>query len=507
LRESVNTQSFARFEGMISEEEAQLLHRLAARTRTGCIVEIGSWRGKSAIALATGAKTLPPAARPMVYSIDPHAEFVGIFGGKFGPRDRVAYFKALLDADCAENVALVNLGSIDAAKAWQKPIGLLFIDGDHTEAAVQADVDAWTPFVAEGGIVVFDDALNETAGPARVIAKMLAGGAYRKLESVRKIVVLEKAGRKDRAEAQAARRIAVADIRARAERAGYDPEFALARLGYGSFVSLANRYLYVESPKTACTAIKRMLVGIEGAHFERNARPYHRETRRDMLIHQRRHVGIPTLQDIPAPERDEILAGSSDWFAFAIARNPFSRLVSVFENKIRVGEPRYRALEAAYGDRGAFADPRSAFAAFVRDVIADPDQRNDDPHFSSQVRLLMPLLIPYTHIFWFEHIEQAVAALRQHLSARGMSVPVELARENVSLANPWRDYYDEATAHAVADAYAEDFREFGYDPQDWRGGQQLVADTEADRRWRAEVVERNAFIHQMFDWLNPQRSG
>ena len=366
----MNTQSFARFEGMISEEEAQLLRRLAGRTRTGCIVEIGSWRGKSAIALATGAKTVPPAVRPMVYSIDPHAEFTGIFGGKFGPRDRAAYFKALLDADCAEGVALVNLASTDAARAWSNPIGLLFIDGDHTEAAVQADVDAWTPFVVDGGIVVFDDALDERAGPARVIAKMLASGAYRKTESVRKIVVLEKAGGGNRAEAEATRRVAVADIRVRAERAGYDSEFALTRLGYGSFVSPANRYMYVESPKTACTAIKRMLVGIEGARFDRNARPYHRETRRDMLIHQRRHVGIPTLMDIPAPARDEILAGSAGWFVFAIARNPFSRLVSVFENKIRVGEPRYRAWRPAT----AIAEPLP-----IREVPLRPSSATSSP--------------------------------------------------------------------------------------------------------------------------------
>ena len=503
----MNTPSFAGFEGMISEEEAQLLHRLAGQTKTGCIVEIGSWRGKSAIALASGAKTVPPAVRPMVHSIDPHAEFTGIFGGKFGPRDRAAYFKALLDADCAEGVALVNLASTDAARAWRNPIGLLFIDGDHTEAAVQADVDAWTPFVVDGGIVVFDDALDEKAGPARVIAKMLASGAYRKTESVRKIVALEKTGGGIRTEAEAARRLAVADIRVRAERAGYDSEFAITRLNYGSFVSLANRYLYVELPKTACTAMKRLLVNIEGARFDRNARPYHRETRRDMLIHQRRYVGIPTLMDVPASARDEILAGSSDWFVFAVARNPFSRLVSVFENKIRVGEPRYRALEAHYGDHGAFADPRSAFAAFVRDIIADRDQRDANPHFTSQVRLLMPLLIPYTRIFRFEQIEQAVAALREHLSAHGVVGPVELVRENVSLSSPWRDYYDEPTARTVADAYAEDFREFGYDPEDWRGGQGSVADSEADRRWRAEVVERNAFIDRMFDWLNPQRPG
>jgi hypothetical protein len=57
----------------------------------------------------------------------------------------------------------------------------------------------------------------------------------------------------------------------------------------------------------------------------------------------------------------------------------------------------------------------------------------------------------------------------------------------------------------VADAYAEDFSEFGYDPADWAGGQPTVSESGTDRRWRAEVVARNAFIDSMFDWLDELR--
>jgi predicted O-methyltransferase YrrM len=484
---------FDQIEGMISAEEAALLYRLAAKPRTGCIVEIGSWRGKSAIAMALGAKTLPPAKRPTITCIEPHAEYTGILGGKFGPGDRQAFYEAMLKAGCADIVELVNLPSTKAAKVWSKPIGLLFIDGDHSEDGVHADVDAWAPFLTNMGIIVFDDAKDKSIGPARVIAKMLASGEYRMTKQVGKIAVLRKASGIEQAQKQKTRRTAAQSLRPFAERTGYDPETAITRLRYDSFVSLAHHYMYMATPKAACTSMKFLVAKIEGAALDNSTHPYQRETRRDMLIHQRKRVGIPTLLDIPEQDRENILTGKDDWFTFALVRNPFSRVTSVFENKIRIGEPRYREFEERYGDRGAFADPKAAFAAFVNEIIGDPVRREADPHFSGQGGIIMPKLIPYSAIFKLEEIDRMLGALRSHLSQHGYACDIALPNVNTSPSRPWRDYYDKATAQRVADIYAEDFREFGYDPGDWCGGH--------DRRWRAEIVERNALIDELYDWL------
>jgi predicted O-methyltransferase YrrM len=188
----ISLKELARFEGMISEREAGLLCRLASEPRPGAIVEIGSWRGKSAIAMALGAMRRPAETRPLVYCIEPHAGFTGVYGGKFGPQDRTAFFRAMLESGCAEAVALVNLPSLAAARAWQAPIGLLFIDGDHSEAGVQADVEAWAPHAIAGGIVAFDDAKDEKIGPAKAIARLIASGDYERIDAEGKIVVLRK---------------------------------------------------------------------------------------------------------------------------------------------------------------------------------------------------------------------------------------------------------------------------------------------------------------------------
>ena len=181
------------YEGSVSPEEVEFLCRHAAVVRNGVIVEVGSWRGKSAIALAMGAREIPEAERPLVYCVDPHRPFTGVYGGKFGPHDRAEFYGAMLRSGCASSVALINLPSMDAALAFKPPIGLLFIDGDHTEPGVQADADAWLPKLVPGGIVLFDDAKDPTIGPFKVIERLLQGGRFTLIESVGKIVALKSA--------------------------------------------------------------------------------------------------------------------------------------------------------------------------------------------------------------------------------------------------------------------------------------------------------------------------
>lgn len=179
------------FAGMTSPQDVSFLMDLAQAAPDGAIVEIGSYRGKSAIALATGA-SLRAGTRPTVYSIEPHADFVGVYGGRFGPIDRAAYYQAMLDSGCAEHVALVNLPSVSASKAWDLPIGLLFVDGDHRLEGVKNDAEAWLPFVVVGGIVAFDDALDPTIGPYHIVAELLQTGRFEHLGATDKISALRK---------------------------------------------------------------------------------------------------------------------------------------------------------------------------------------------------------------------------------------------------------------------------------------------------------------------------
>jgi 2-polyprenyl-3-methyl-5-hydroxy-6-metoxy-1,4-benzoquinol methylase len=176
------------YRGGVSVEEGLALHRYAADCAGGDIVEIGSFRGKSAVALATGAVQ----SRVRVFCIEPHTEFMGVYGGKFGPQDRGAFYEVMLQTALFEKVALVNLPSREAARAWRWPIGLMFVDGDHSFRGVKRDFDAWDPHVCLGGIVAFDDATDPAVGPANLIEQILASGRYADLETVGKVRFLRK---------------------------------------------------------------------------------------------------------------------------------------------------------------------------------------------------------------------------------------------------------------------------------------------------------------------------
>jgi Methyltransferase domain/Glycosyl transferases group 1 len=194
------------YRGGISVAEGLALDRYAADCVGGDIVEIGSFRGKSAVALATGA------ARSGVYvhCVEPHRDFTGVYGGRFGPQDRGAFYQVMLQTALFERVALINLPSRDAARAWRGPIGLLFIDGDHTFHGVRSDFEAWDPHVSVGGIVAFDDANDPAIGPAKLIEAVLRSRRYVSLEVVGKIRFLRKVDATWTTRSAAAKRLLVA---------------------------------------------------------------------------------------------------------------------------------------------------------------------------------------------------------------------------------------------------------------------------------------------------------
>lgn len=181
-------ESFEKTEGMISLEEALLLYDLAKNTREGCIVEVGSYRGRSTVALGLGSLN---GHQVPVYAIEPHEEFIGILGGVFGPQDRGAFFQAMLDTMCYLIVRLINLSSERVAPLWNRKIGLLWIDGDHSYEGVKRDFDCWSPHLAAGAVVAFDDATDPRLGPYRLIHELLRDGFLYRVQVTGKIAVLK----------------------------------------------------------------------------------------------------------------------------------------------------------------------------------------------------------------------------------------------------------------------------------------------------------------------------
>jgi MMP 1-O-methyltransferase len=160
-------------QGWLSDEEAVYLFELARDVESGCIVEVGSFRGRSTAALCLGAEAGHNAP---VYAIEPHEHYIGFYGGSFGGVDRTAFFQAMLDVGVTPTVRLVNLSSEVVTPGWTMPVSLLWIDGDHRYEGVRRDIDCWAPHLARGATVVFDDVNDPKIGPVRVVDELVAAG-------------------------------------------------------------------------------------------------------------------------------------------------------------------------------------------------------------------------------------------------------------------------------------------------------------------------------------------
>ena len=115
---------------------------------------------------------MPAAAR--VHAVDPHT------GSREDPdAATLAAFRAnLADAGLADVVEPLVMTSGQAARVLDRPVELLFIDGDHSYEAVRLDADLWLPKLVEGGIVMFHDVgTTGYSGPRRVFRHSICWSA------------------------------------------------------------------------------------------------------------------------------------------------------------------------------------------------------------------------------------------------------------------------------------------------------------------------------------------
>ena len=155
----------AQVDGYLFPHEAVFLYWLArSGPGEGAIVEIGSFRGRSTLCMAEGVKGR--RATPII-AVDPH-----VYGTEAELRENLGHF------GMGEVVRLIVAPSVKAAVTWTGPVRIVFVDGHHEKASVEADVDAWLPFLDPGGFLVLHDStdLSPFAGPAEVANERIRRG-------------------------------------------------------------------------------------------------------------------------------------------------------------------------------------------------------------------------------------------------------------------------------------------------------------------------------------------
>lgn len=143
------------------------------------VVELGAWKGRSALWLASA---LDDRGAGLLHSVDTWEGTANeaVHHQLLRDYDKDGLYREFLGnlrgAHLDSRVRPWRMDTQAAARAWAEraePIGLLFIDADHDYEAVKADFEAWSPFVAKGGFVVFDDVPN-WPGPTRLVSRLPA---------------------------------------------------------------------------------------------------------------------------------------------------------------------------------------------------------------------------------------------------------------------------------------------------------------------------------------------
>ena len=175
---------------MLTYAEVDCLYHLGQfNQREGAIVEIGSWKGKSTIALALGAAKIH---QEKICAIDPHKILPE---EKYFEDTEAEFFANIKHAGIDSQVAPLIMTSEEAARGWTKPIRLLWIDGNHRYESIKLDFALWEPHVVEGGILAMHDTIRKK-GPKRVLWEyVFSSGRFQETAIVDSITAFRKVER------------------------------------------------------------------------------------------------------------------------------------------------------------------------------------------------------------------------------------------------------------------------------------------------------------------------
>jgi len=194
---------------MPAAEGLALCETAQSYAAVGPVLEVGSYCGKSAIYLAAGVREARARGiLQQVVTVDHHRgseehqpgwEYhdPSLVDPVTRRVDTLPRLRATLAAAGVEDDVVAIVGrSADVARLWRTPLGMLFIDGGHTDIAARWDYEGWAPWVAIGGVLaihdVFPDPADGGQAPFRVYQRALASRAFTEVRHTGSLRVLER---------------------------------------------------------------------------------------------------------------------------------------------------------------------------------------------------------------------------------------------------------------------------------------------------------------------------
>jgi len=213
-------------------------------------------------------------------------------------------------------------------------------------------------------------------------------------------------------------------------------------------ISSSHKFLYIKTPKNACTKVLEVLIkGVapnESIDYSTIHRIWYKNVERKIKPHS----------DLTNLIKD------NEYYKFCIVRNPYTRILSAWKNKIV--DTKADHIKNYKKKLGLFTKDIS-FQDFVK-TLKNNKMHNihADLHFTNQYNTLLYNIIPYDFIGRFENLQHDLSHVitKTHLPSNLVNTLNE--KVNPTSNHDLERYYTSQIQSDVYDLYKIDFETFGY---------------------------------------------
>ena len=193
--------------GFLDPLEGSRLFDLAVESaRLGPCLEVGSYCGKSTVYLGAACQN----GDQLLYALDHHRgseehqlgeEYhdPDLYDSAAGKMDSFREFRATVARAGLEDTVVPIVASTKlAGRHWHTPLGMVFIDGGHSDAAAMADYQTWAAHIVPGGVLAIHDMFENPAqggqAPYRIYQLAAASGLFEPLQTIHTLGALRRLG-------------------------------------------------------------------------------------------------------------------------------------------------------------------------------------------------------------------------------------------------------------------------------------------------------------------------
>ena len=163
---------------------------------------------------------------------------------------------------------------------------------------------------------------------------------------------------------------------------------------------------------------------------------------------------------LPPAMLEEVFT-SSEYRRFTVVREPASRLLSGYIEKIGQGLKQSQPIVEALAASGQAVQPADITLDQLLDVIGAQSSRDQDPHWRRQADHLGLGIVDYDAIIHLEELDASWARIGELTSTADLQEEY-FCRYSTGARNRMQDYFTPELLARVADVYSRDYAELGY---------------------------------------------